>query len=143
MRKILLVLLISFSLISCGKTEQLTTTIKLEIKNGVYYEVGQIKPFTGVIKDFYKNGATRGELNYKDGKINGEVITFYKNGQIEAKGNYKEGYVDGKTIEYYKDGQIKRIAKIQNRKRNGEWITYYKNGQIEYKVNYKDGERID
>ncbi|MCS5420536.1 MULTISPECIES: hypothetical protein [Psychrilyobacter] len=49
MKKILLILLISFSFISCGKPERSISRDQLQRRNGVHYEVNQLTPYTGEV----------------------------------------------------------------------------------------------
>ena len=66
MKKLFPILLISLFIFSCG------------VNNGPYqihYESGKIKQ-TG---------------NYKNGKLDGEIILYYEDGKIQQKQYYKDG----------------------------------------------------
>ncbi|MEI6857802.1 hypothetical protein [Psychrilyobacter sp.] len=65
MKKILLILLISFSLMSYGKS---INGYQLQNKNGVYYEIDQGIPYTGETIVYYENGKIQVKENYKDGE---------------------------------------------------------------------------
>ena len=38
---------------------------------------------------FYKNGKPKQEKNYKNGDLNGNLISYWENGKIHTKGKYK------------------------------------------------------
>ena len=40
---------------------------------------------------WYENGQKNTELNYKDGKLDGQQTEWNENGQKESEGNYKDG----------------------------------------------------
>ena len=140
MKKILLILVISFSLISYGK---LINGKQLECKNGVLYEVDQNIPYTGEIIVYYENGHIKVDENFKDGKANGEVIIYNENEKLKSKQNYKDGKLNGESILYDKNGCIKFKSNFKDNKLNGEWVAYDKNGHIKFRQNYKDGEEIN
>lgn len=142
MKKILLILIVSMSLISCGEPEQSINREQLQERNEVKYEVNQETPYTGKVIDYYENGQIQSKENYKDGKLNGERITYYENGQIEYKENYKGGEYEGESFSYYKNGQVSYKRLYKNGEREGIQTYYHYNGQIESKVNIKNGELI-
>jgi antitoxin component YwqK of YwqJK toxin-antitoxin module len=81
----ILLALISTTIISSGeptpKPVRVLTSDKIEERNGVFYEVNQEAPFTGVIRDFYPNGQKRTERNYKDGLKHGVQTEWHENGE--------------------------------------------------------------
>ena len=90
MKKILLILIISISLTSYGKS---INKEQLHNKNGVYYEINKETPYTGKAIAYYKDGQIVGKQNYKNGLENGEWIEYYENGQVKVKENYKNGLI--------------------------------------------------
>jgi len=114
MKKILLILMISMSLISYGK---LINKKQLQNRNGVFYEVNQLIPYTGKKVYYYKSGQIQIKAKFKDGKIE-DVISYSKSGSILGKIKFK-------------DGKIER-----------ESIFDYKNDQIEYEMNFEGGKIV-
>ena len=52
---------------------------------------------------------------FKNGTPNGKYETYYSNGNIEIIGAYKDGYLDGLIITYYEDGKtIKRKKGVRH-----------------------------
>jgi antitoxin component YwqK of YwqJK toxin-antitoxin module len=63
----------------------------LENKDGVRYETGTNKPFSGKAIDFYKNGEKKLEYYFKDGLQDGASSFWYPNGQMAVQIKYIEG----------------------------------------------------
>jgi len=89
MKKNIAMLVISLFLISC---ETITTKNKEEKAN-------QIKPYTGEIIIYYRNGKIKSKEIYKDGELNGEILKYYEDGDLESKRIYKNGKLI-ESIEY-------------------------------------------
>jgi antitoxin component YwqK of YwqJK toxin-antitoxin module len=68
----------------------------------------------------YPSGRVKGELIYKNGKLNGISTLFYENGTIKSKENYKDGVLDGLAKYYYEGGRIMREE-------------FYRNGHLLFK----------
>lgn len=77
----------------------------LELRDGLYYQKGQEKPFTGKIfaKDTTGKDSLTGEI--KDGKFNGEVILYYPNGNKKESVQYNMGE-KGEIKLYSEDGKL-------------------------------------
>ena len=59
MKKILLVFLISFSLISNGRS---INADQLQIRNGIAYEINKEIPYTGESIDYYESGKIQSKI---------------------------------------------------------------------------------
>jgi antitoxin component YwqK of YwqJK toxin-antitoxin module len=68
----------------------------------------------------YPNGKVKGELIYKNGKLNGISTLFHENGSIKSRENYKDGVLDGLAKYYYEGGKIMREE-------------FYRNGHLLFK----------
>lgn len=63
----------------------------------------------GIEKQYYEDGSKKGEISYKDDKLNGRVITYWENGTIKRNdlylaGNLMEGKITndkGRKVKYY------------------------------------------
>ena len=62
------------------------------------------------------HGGKKYEANYKDGKLDGLVVSWHENGQKHTEANYKDGKLDGL------------------------WVVWNENGQKAVEANYKDGK---
>ncbi len=65
-----------------------------------------------------------GENNYD------KTMVFYKNGNPKQEKNYKNGNLDGNLISYYENGQVHTKGKYKNNYRVGEWITFDPKGKV-------------
>lgn len=115
-------LILAFVLIGFSSCSKHTITIsENDLKDDIFYLKDQVKPFTGKCLVYYTGiHQIKESLTFKNGILNGEMISYYKCGSIKRKG-------------YYKDGHL-----------NGCWQCWDEKGQKIYKVNYKndslDGE---
>jgi len=55
---------------------------------------------------FYKNGKPKQEKNYKNGDLNGNLISYWENGRIHTKGKYKNNQRVGIWETYDKRGKL-------------------------------------
>ncbi len=102
MKKIILILIIFISLISCERK----------------------------VKEYYPTGELKSEYKLLHGKYNGKVINYYKNGNIENIDFFDKGIKNSVCIWYYPNGKIEVIKKYKDDKEFGYQIFYYKNEQI-------------
>lgn len=97
------------------------------------------KKQNGVAKCYAFEGTIQSIETYKNGILDGKVISYRPNGSIGYSATYKGGKLNGLTEKYhpngvkklevmYKDGKAQKVQKEWNDK--GELIreTYYKNG---------------
>ena len=90
-----------------------------ERDNAHMYLKGSDTLYTGKAYELYENGVKKGEVNFKDGKIDGLGSQWYENGvKKQSEVNYKDGRLNGLVTGWHENGQKK-----------GE-------------VTYKDGEMI-
>ncbi|NDI79316.1 MULTISPECIES: hypothetical protein [Psychrilyobacter] len=137
MKRILLILVISISLMSYGKS---INKKQLQNRNGVFYEVNQLIPYTGKKVYYYKNGQIQIKAKFKDGKIE-DVISYSKSGSILVKTNDRYGKIENK-FSYYENNPILGTVKFKDDKIKRELIFDYKNGQIEYEINFEEGRIV-
>ena len=106
--------LVSTTIISSGEPTpepvRVITPDKIEERNGIFYEVNQVTPFTGLMQGLYPNGQKSIEGNFKDGKKHGVRTEWHENGQKKSEVNYKDGKRQGVKTEWHKDGTKKEFA---------------------------------
>ena len=78
----------------------------LQIKDGIYYQPLDVKPYTGKIINVNKNGNIVLETNCDRGKINGIWRAWYDNGKKEFEGYYKNGYRNGLWKAWHDTGPV-------------------------------------
>lgn len=81
MKKVL-ILMAALLIISCGNNSKEIDLSLLENKNGVFYEKGAEKPFTGKVTAKYPDGKLKIEGTFKDGKADGTIKVYDPSGKI-------------------------------------------------------------
>lgn len=77
---------------------------------------------------------------FKNGLPDGKWET-YRNNKLHEKRQYKEGRLNGKVLTYASDGKtVVGEGTATGGKRNGRYATYYSNGQLQKEQEYKDGK---
>lgn len=113
----------------------------LQLINGVYHLGG--KPFSGFIKEKFKNDTIKSVGSYINGKQQGKTITFFPNGKIDTERNYKDGKAFGKHIGYWENGHQKFDFIYINDKREGLQKQWYESGLkyafLTFKNDQEDG----
>jgi len=80
-------------------------------KDGMKESEGEFKndKKSGVWKQYNDSGILLSTENYIDGNAEGEWVYYYSGtANVWYKVNYKDGKLDGELTSYYKDGKIKR-----------------------------------
>jgi antitoxin component YwqK of YwqJK toxin-antitoxin module len=85
------------------------------------------------------SGSLLHQLNWVDGKRQGEQIGYYESGEVEYKRNWVDNLKQGEEINYYKSGEVKYKTNWVDDLLQGEGINYYKSGEVESKITYVDG----
>ena len=81
------------------------------------------------------------EGNFKNGKIDGEVIIHYANGS-RFKGSYKKGMRNGPAIEEDKEGNRFEGSYVDDR-RDGRFVEKDRNGNVTRSGRYESGRRFE
>ena len=140
----------------------LDSEVKCDFDIGMCYDLKN-KPITGRIQN-YNNSILTSDIEYKDGKENGDLKIYRTNGTLYLEGTYKNGLPDGYVKEYNEDGTLfsydefkdglqhgksiiyqapNKILKqwhYVNGKETGIGSVYYPNGKIQLEVNHTTGE---
>ena len=59
-----------------------------------------------------------------------KTMIYYKSGKPKLERNYKNGKLEGNLISYWENGIIHTKGKYKNSKRIGTWKTFDKKGDI-------------
>ena len=90
--------------IICGQDEVYINN--LQIKDGMYYQPLDSKPYNGKIVDINDEGDIILETNCIRGKINGSWIEWYDNGKKKYECLYENGYRSGLWKGWHNSGQL-------------------------------------
>lgn len=107
--KWMLIVLAAVFLLSCSA--KLDESQVME-RNGLLYEKGSDKPFSGLVTGKSRHEGYRAEpfqfkKEYKNGRLDGRCYYYYLNGKIESIEPYEKGILNGVVTRYYENGQIK------------------------------------
>jgi TonB family protein len=70
-----------------------------KIKSEKYYSNFDKKVFDGKFKAYYADGQLRQAIDYKNGKMNGQVLTYWENGKPKRIDNFKnDKFINGKCF---------------------------------------------
>lgn len=99
-------------------------------------------------RSFYEDGSVKIEQTFINDSIkDGFYKKYYPNGQVEHEIEFKNGKKNGQELTYYRNGSIESRSTCVNDKRDGKMTWYYKNGLDSAKLNYFDdnlvGESFD
>ncbi|MCL2131989.1 MAG: hypothetical protein FWH36_06015, partial [Lentimicrobiaceae bacterium] len=97
------------------------------------------KVYDGLWTVVERDGSISAEVNYKNGKLEGEIKTFNSNGQLTSILPYVNGETAGKATFYHDNGQLFAEAEFENDKLNGKVVRYFYTGQKRTDENYKNG----
>jgi antitoxin component YwqK of YwqJK toxin-antitoxin module len=83
-------LLSAIILTSCSKGIKLS---ELELKNKLYYNTSEQKPFTGKVYEAYLSGKDSLIANIDSGMFNGKYLLYYPTGEIKDSVVYEKGII--------------------------------------------------
>lgn len=95
---------------------------------------------TGTWKQYYYNGALRGEAIYDKGVKSGIEKLFYNGGMLQSEIYYESGNMEGYARYYFKNGKIQSEGYYKNDQKQGSWTYYHSNGQILSKEYFYNGD---
>ena len=80
--------------------------------------------------------AKMAEMTFDDDILSGLYIEYWKNGAQKAKLKYKNGHLHGDAFYYNQAGQIKIKGKYKKSVKKGKWLFYDEKGNIINKKHY-------
>ena len=115
-----------------------TSEIKCDFDAGMCYDL-KGKPITGRIKNYDKETLIS-DIQYKNGKEDGELKIYRNDGKLFLEGTYKEGKPDGVIKEYNEDGSLLSHDEFKNGLLHGRSIIYFAQDKILKEWNYNMGK---
>ena len=87
---------------------------------------------------YYKSGALKSKINYREGRKFGRCEYFHDNGQLHSKGHYNEfEEKEGQWVYYFDDGSIQQMGAYENGLKVGSWKDY-EAGHTSFEEEYFD-----
>lgn len=90
---------------------------------------------TGRVIEYYFNGQIERNINYVEGKVDGDIFMYYESGQPE----FASKQLDDDIVEdtrYYKNGNIETLDYHKDKIPFGESFWYYWDGTVHAKTTY-------
>lgn len=136
---LLLFLMALLSLAGCKEV----TVSDIEVRNGVAYLKGGFDPYSGPVKEYYKNPDDTNSKLMLEGTYSGglktDVWTTYGWNGEKSTVKYENGLEEGTAEEFFPDGQIKRTIEYTKGRRNGMSIDYDTKGIKINQLFYRNG----
>lgn len=112
-------------------------------QESIYLSSSDKKALNGSYK-ISENSGAYADINFKNGKIDGNYISYDFSGKKISEATYKEGKIYGKQISYFQNGKVQEETYYKNGLKDGTWLTYNKENTIirreNYKVDKKEGK---
>jgi antitoxin component YwqK of YwqJK toxin-antitoxin module len=109
-------------------------------KRGLAYEMAGRTPFTGKAYSYFPNGDTQTVVTYKDGILDGEIVSWYAKDLKQLEGVVDKGQKAGIWKLYFESGKIKKQTAYSHNVEDGEETFWFENGNIEKKGTYIEGK---
>ena len=66
-----------------------------------------------------------------------KTMVYYKSGKPKQEKNYKNGYLNGNLISYWENGKVHTKGKYEDNRRVGTWKTFDKKGNLIHIENHE------
>lgn len=97
----------SLLLAACGKPKELPYK-DLGYSDNVFTDPATKKAFTGLARDYHKDGTLKAEFPFKNGLFHGTVKEWHPNGKPLAETEFQKGLRTGKNREWTEAGLLYR-----------------------------------
>jgi antitoxin component YwqK of YwqJK toxin-antitoxin module len=108
--------------------------------SGVWFEKDHTNPFTGVMLEFYPDGAPMSRSVVSNGLLNGLSEGWYTNRQLQVRETYRTNYSDGLRTKWWPNGKKLSEATIVLGKIHGLYRRWYEDGALAEEIPMRDGE---
>ena len=104
-----LYLVVVFVILSFNSfAEKIVDAKNVELRDdNIVYDLETKKPFTGLVKDYLKNGELKAEINYRNGLLDGIFKAYYNDEEkLLMIATFKEGKING-SLKFYTDEYLR------------------------------------
>lgn len=110
-------------------------------ENGIYKM--NSSPYTGKAYEYWDGGDTQRIMNFKDGKLHGEMLTYSWNGALKESDHFYNGLYFGDLISYHPNGEVRSVQLWFNGFPDGNLTTYNQQGELTEETLYQMGDEIE
>jgi len=128
-----------------GLTQKVSALDALVIDDitGLYFEVGQSTPFSGMAVWYFPDGKQMQETQIEGGREHGVERWWHSNGNRAGQCSYENGILDGPCVHWYPEDSKRELQALYKAgEKDGVEITWYRNGQEKELVRYSNGEKM-
>ena len=145
MKKLLLIISLLLSLISCEEQEVIREMAGPgpPVWNPLYYALNEEKPYSGNVTSFYPNGQLDSEMTVVNGQPDGLVQKWYESGQLEGALTFVDGKPEGLNRWWYENGQLRLESTFVNGEGNGVSRQWHEDGSVKSEDCFKGSEYTD
>ena len=108
MKKLLLLLLSTLLIFSCGDGVNRYDQSEVVTRDDITYIFSTMEPVTGIVYNKYRGRKVRYECSYLNGKKHGKEQMWFNNGNLSFLNNYVLGEYSGISEQYYENGEIEK-----------------------------------
>ena len=136
MKRLLYLLFIAFTLISCSGKENIIEDVVNHHEDGspkviYYYKILDNGKQVCIRENwFYSDGTIQLDGPIVNDKRNGIFETYYNSAKILSKGEFVDGKREGKATIFYENGKKKYEGYYKNGKECGIWKFYDEDGKL-------------
>ncbi len=109
-------------------------------RDELWYQIGRTNPFTGVMIEFYSDGALLSRSMISNGQLNGLSEGWHTNGQMQIREYYSANLSDGLRTKWYPDGNKFSEAMIVQGKIEGTFRRWHENGTLAEEIEMCNGK---
>ena len=114
---------------------------EVEIRDGLYYKIGEQNPHTGVLAAKFIDDTYKAQFGLNYGLQHGPSTIWYDTGNKMTKAFFMEGIQHGLTLFWYETGAKKIESAYENGRQHGITTFWYKNGQKRTEGLWNRGQR--
>jgi len=112
----------------------------LEIRNGVWFQPGETREYTGLLLDSYEEGALKSRSVVSNGLLEGLSQGWYTNGQLQVEEHFVTGTSHGVRTKWHPNGQKLSEVTVVKGKLEGTFRHWHENGVLAEEVELTNGE---
>jgi len=101
---------------------------ELEMRDGRIYRPGDAAPFTGVMVEFYPDGARLSRSEVVEGRLHGLSEGWYPDGQLQVREHFVRGVSHGERVKWHANGATQSVAVIVEGQLHGPFRRWHENG---------------
>jgi antitoxin component YwqK of YwqJK toxin-antitoxin module len=102
----------------------------LEVRNGRIYRPGETAPFTGVMVEFYPDGARLSRSVVVEGHLHGLSEGWHPDGQLQVREHFVHGLSHGERVKWHANGATQSLAVIVEGQLHGPFRRWHENGAL-------------